>query len=216
MASKLNPKTVIVLDDHQVVLEGMTIILQNSPEVQLLAAFEKIEAFQSYFKTTEKFPDVVIVDAHLGNGVSGIDLKEMNTHANCRWILFSSYVDRYLINKAREAGFAACISKEVQPSVLIEVIQNEDAKFYAFPEELHSENEVDAAPQYKEVFKSLTKREKQVIGVILSGVNSAEGANQLFISRLTYETHKRNIFRKLDIKSVPELIRIAVDYKHLL
>ena len=59
---------------------------------------------------------------------------------------------------------------------------------------------------------SLTKRETEVLGEILTGSSAKDSANKLHISIYTFETHKKNIFRKFDVNSTNELMRIAIDF----
>ena len=57
----------------------------------------------------------------------------------------------------------------------------------------------------------LTKREKQIIKLIVQGKTTANIAEELFISPLTVETHRRNIMKKLKISNVAALVRVAMD-----
>ena len=75
-----------------------------------------------------------------------------------------------------------------------------------------TQEELHEARTNPEFLGYLTKREEEVMGVICSGINAKAGADKLHISIYTFETHKKNIFRKFDINSTNELMRIAMDF----
>ena len=58
-------------------------------------------------------------------------------------------------------------------------------------------------------FSSLTKREKEILGLITNGFTAYQISEQLFLSRLTIETHRKNIYKKLETRKLSDLIRIA-------
>jgi len=67
--------------------------------------------------------------------------------------------------------------------------------------------------RHLEQFKSLTDREKQVITLVTRGQNNPAIARELGIARHTVETHRKNIYRKLKIHSVPELVKFALAFE---
>jgi DNA-binding NarL/FixJ family response regulator len=151
----------------------------------------------------------------LGNNLNGIDLlSKVNQFERFRWILFSSYVDKYLAFQAEKAGFQACLSKEVPSHVLISLIGNiTQDRFVCYPPFAGDDQAKKRIENLHNAIDSLTKRERQVMDILMQGLNSKECAERLHISIFTFETHKKNIFRKLDINSTSELMRIAMDFK---
>lgn len=213
----MKTKSVVILDDHRVVLEGLMIILKNSTDFELIAAFENERSFNDFLHSTELLPDIIIVDAQLGDDMNGIDLKKKwDQQMSSHWVLFSSYVDRYLMYQAEQAGFVACFSKEIKPSVMLNLLKGDFDKFKFYPENLDHKNGTLHIGSITAALQTLTQREKEVIRVIFEGHSSKKGSDLLHISPYTFETHKKNIFRKLEINSSRELIRIVMDYQHLL
>lgn len=211
------PIRVAVCDDHQVVLEGLKLIFSQVKGIDIAGMFHSPDSLLSFLQTTSIPVDVIVVDAHLGNNRNGVDLIHQVPHPKkYRWILFSSYVDKYLAYQAEKAGFAACLSKEVPASVLHSVLLTPaNESFVAHPP-------VDADDQAKHnmevvlnAINNLTKREREIMQTLLLGLSSKESADRLHISIYTFETHKKNIFRKLEINSTNELMRIAIDYKFI-
>jgi DNA-binding NarL/FixJ family response regulator len=206
---------VVFCDDHQVVIEGLSLIFERENELQILGSFKEKSDLLSYLNhaETEK-PDVVIVDFQLGRNDSGLDLPTQIVNGfQYRWILFSAFVDDFLVFKAKKMGFDACFSKDVPTNLLIHTILNSNIEFVSYP--VIENQGKDKLEELFVSFSSLTKREKDILKAIVTGKPSKETADLLHISVFTLETHKKNIFRKLDINSLPELIRIVDDYKLL-
>lgn len=204
---------VAVCDDHQVVLEGLRLILDQLENISLVGLFDTPDSLIEFLEHTDNPPDVVILDAHLGNNKNGLDvLLKVPNYKKYRWILFSSYVDKYLVFQAEKSGFQACLSKEVPVSVLVDVLLDNNANFVChppFPADDKLKRNMEMVLEAKD---NLTKREIEVLGMILTGAGAKDCANTLHISIYTFETHKKNIFRKFDINSTSELMRIAIDY----
>jgi DNA-binding NarL/FixJ family response regulator len=205
---------VVVCDDHQVVLEGLRLILEKTDAIEVADVFQDPKALVSFLNQAPTPPDVVIIDAHLGNNENGLDIRNQVPNAKLyKWVLFSSYVDKYLAFQAEKFGFYACLSKEVPARVLTSVLLNTNHdQFVCYPEIPSDEKLKRRMEIVYESIQSLTKRESEVLQVLLSGVSSKECANRMHISVYTFETHKKNIFRKLEINSSNELMRIAIDF----
>ncbi len=203
----------IFCDDHQVVIEGLNMIFDREQDIHVLGSFkEKAELFSYLTDTDTVKPDVVLVDFHQGNIEQGFELmKNIPKWEQFRWVLFSSFVDDFMVFKAKRMGFQACYSKDVPITLLIHTILNPSNDFLSYP--IAEYNGKQKMEDLFNAFYSLTKREKDILRILTLGKPSKETALQLHISRYTLETHKKNIFRKLDINSLPELIRMVEDFK---
>lgn len=215
MQEKKKRINIAVCDDHQVVLEGLRLIIDSVDNLNLSGMFHTSESLISFLKNVDTLPEVIILDAHLGNNQNGLDvIGQIENPHRFRWILFSSYVDKYLAFQAEKAGFQACLSKEVPATVLISVLTegNKQTSFVCHPQISNDEKTKRNMEAVLAAKSTLTRREAEVMNVICSGINSKSGADKLHISIYTFETHKKNIFRKFDINSTNELMRIAIDF----
>lgn len=205
---------VAVCDDHQVVLEGLRLIFETAAHIYPVGMFYTPEYLINFLKDSHTPPDVIIIDAHLGNNKNGLDIpSQVPNPKQYRWILFSSYVDKYVAFQAEKAGFQACLSKEVPANFLISTVSDpQNLRFVCYPEVPSNEKLKRRMEIVHESIQTLTKRESEVLQVLLSGESSKECSNRMHISVYTFETHKKNIFRKLDINSSNELMRIAIDF----
>ena len=156
--------------------------------------------------------NIVILDAQLKNE-SGFEIaKEIRIYGMFKIIMFSSFVDSYLILKAKHAGINACISKDIDSQHLIQIIKNESLLFCSYPE-FETNEDTMKCEELVSAIGLLTKRELELMRELVSGNVSRELADKLNISIYTLETHKKNIFRKLEINSIGELINIAHKYR---
>ena len=212
----MSKSRVVICDDHQVVVEGLKMIFQSNSNIEIVGSFLDPQEFKDYWNLHYVNIDVVLMDAHLKDEISGLDLKKdiKNQSANCYWVLFSSFVDKYLAVQARKMGFHACVSKEIPAARLIQLIEYGSPEFYSFPDVL-DRPEIRLIEKVLEGLTALTKTEKVVLNKLKEGKRSKESADELCISIHTFETHKKNIFRKLSVNSTTELMSLIDDYKFI-
>jgi DNA-binding NarL/FixJ family response regulator len=203
----------IICDDHQVVLAGLERIFSSLESVEVIQSFQQLQTMVNYLNNPLTIkPDVVLIDAQLGQNENGIESPGLyEGFHKIKWILLSSFVDKYLMYQSRINGFSACISKEAPAQFIISAVINETDSFVTYPPiENFTNSQFD---QIHLAIASLTKREREIIKSVSSGKPSKALAEELHISVFTLETHKKNIFRKFEIKSIPELMKIVMDYK---
>ena len=203
---------IVICDDHHVVLEGLNQILSNEEGLKPKGLFNSGANLIQFLSDKKNVVDVVILDAQLKNE-SGFEIaKEIRIHGMFKIIMFSSFVDSYLILKAKHAGINACISKDIDSQHLIQIIKNESLLFCSYPE-FETNEDTMKCEELVSAIGLLTKRELELMRELVSGNVSRELADKLNISIYTLETHKKNIFRKLEINSIGELINIAHKYR---
>lgn len=207
---------VVICDDHQVVLEGLNMILSAELGFSIVGLFQSGTLLKQFLSVKSNTVDVVIIDAQLKQD-NGFDIAQNILElGQFKLVLFSSFVDSYMILRAKKIGFHACISKDIQSSDLINILQSSKLDFVSFPDlNFASKNQIVKAEELLSAFSLLTKRELEVVKILVNGKSTKENADELNISVYTLETHKKNIFRKLEINSIGELIHIAHEYKLL-
>jgi len=209
-------RRIVICDDHQVVVEGLKMILQTNLNLEIVGTFLDASEFLVYWSIHSDNIDVVIMDAHLKNDVSGLEIikKISSINKTTYWVLFSSFVDKYLAVQAKKNGFHSCISKEIPAARLIQLLEYGSSGFYSFPD-LLDRPEVHIIESVLEGLTQLTKTEKIVLNKLKEGKRSKESADELNVSVHTFETHKKNIFRKLNVNSTTELLSLLDDYKFI-
>jgi DNA-binding NarL/FixJ family response regulator len=209
-------RRVVICDDHQVVIEGLKMILQSNSNLEVVGSFLDASDFLEFWNIHYANIDVVIMDAHLKNDISGLDIRKNIAHNSIGtfWVLFSSFVDKYLAVQAKKLGFQACISKEIPAARLLQLLEYGSPNFYSYPD-LLDRPEIKMIESVLEGLAKLTKTEKKVLYKLKEGKRSKESADELNVSVHTFETHKKNIFRKLNINSTTELMSLIDDYKFI-
>ena len=195
--------SIFIIDDHPVVVTGLTALLKNFNEVKVAgSACNGIEAIQFLKSNTV---DLVLLDINLPD-ISGIDLcKKINKEFQGIKILgISTFGERSYISRMIENGASGYLMKNASEAEIWEAIQTVMAgKLYLSISMEKSNNTYAEIP-------AITKREKEVLSLIAEGYTTNQMAEKLFISPLTVESHRKNLLMKLNVNNTASLIRTAV------
>jgi len=215
MISVLNKKIKLYLvDDHQIMIDGIKALLKNNLLFEIvgentnpLTAFEDIKA---------NVPDILISDINMKE-MSGIELtkKLKELFPELKILALSMFGDKETISEMLEAGINGYILKNTGTDELVTALTKLAANQPFFSDEVTTEMmRVIAMPKtpQKEII-NLTPREIDIVKLIADECNNAKIGDKLFISERTVETHRKNIFRKTNTKSVAGLIKFAIGQK---
>jgi DNA-binding NarL/FixJ family response regulator len=198
--------SIFIIDDHPVVVTGLTALLKNFNEVKVAgSACNGIEAIQ-FLKSNAI--DLVLLDINLPD-ISGIDLcKKINKEFQGIKILgISTFGERSYISRMIENGASGYLMKNASEAEIWEAIQTVMAgKLYL---SVSMENVLKSNNNYAEI-PAITKREKEILSLIAEGYTTNQMAEKLFISPLTVESHRKNLLMKLNVNNTAALIRLAV------
>ncbi len=106
-----------------------------------------------------------------------------------------------MCRRAFKAGAAEFLEKPVNDEALLEALQN------AVRQHVHSRTRHQADRQARERYAQLSEREREVLGLIVAGLTNKEIGRALEVSPRTVETHRANLFAKLEAESLAQLIR---------
>ncbi|MFC6100919.1 response regulator [Olivibacter domesticus] len=204
---------IAVVDDHQIVIQGLKSLLVNHEEIEIVGSFTSGLTFMIFLK--DHFVDVVLLDIMLPDA-NGMELcKEIKLISpNTRVLALSNHTERSIILQMLQNGANGYLLKNISVEELVKSIYEALSGGLAFSKEVKeiiakpSQNELRGVPQ-------LTKREKQILQLIAEGKTTIVMADQLYLSPLTVETHRRNLLQKFEAKNVAELIRVAAEQKLL-
>ncbi|HEU4497221.1 MAG TPA: response regulator transcription factor, partial [Flavobacterium sp.] len=196
-------KTIIV-DDHPMVLSGIRAMLENAENIEIAGEFESGEALLK--GRAADGADLVIVDIFLP-GISGIDLCraiKMN-HPEKIIIGMSSQSERSLAMQFIQSGGNGYILKSVASEEFKRCIDKAIEGEIVFSEEV---KKIIGQPQKEDLAEIpvLSRREKDIMSLLIEGKSTQEIADFLFLSFLTVQTHRRNILQKYKMKNAVELI----------
>ena len=122
------------------------------------------------------------------------------------------YSDYVIAKKCKTLGANAYLTKDAEISELKLVVDLSNKSDFYYSDYVNKKVEINNLKDDKFIkINKLTQREIEIIKLIVKGETSNEIAEQLFISPATVQTHRKNIFNKLDVKKVSELIKEAYE-----
>jgi DNA-binding NarL/FixJ family response regulator len=190
---------IFVVDDHQMFLDGMISILTAQQNFEVLVV--ETSAKNALLKMNDKIPDIVITDISMPemNGIEFIKILKRQ-YPSVKILVLSMFE-----NQQTYDGIDGYLLKETNKDILIEAIngimRNEKKYFNA------NQNSSNSFEFKKSI---LTKKEKEIIQLIAQENTTEEIAKKLFISKGTIESHRKNIFLKLQVTNVAGLVKKAV------
>ena len=204
---------VAITDDHLLVIKGLQDLLGLIPEVEVVAAFMTVEEAQN--KIGDVNPDVLLLDLNLPDG-DGVSLcKEISTrHPKIKVLALTTYNQVSLIKSVMRNGAMGFLIKNVSVEILREAIVTVHSdKQYLQPEiqELllqHAINNKKSTPAFQPV---LSRREKEILQLIVAEQTTQEIADRLSISVKTVETHRTHLMQKLDARNLAGLVKAAIE-----
>lgn len=200
---------VVLVDDHDIVMDGMASILGESPAIEVVGKASSAAAAETLVRQCA--PDLVLTDISMGE-VSGLELTRTITqhYPLVRVLVLSMHDDVQHISALLDAGAAGYLLKNVRQAELFgaietvmggkSYIQQSIAAAYARARDRQAE----AGGQ-----NGLTPRETEILHLIVRGETTAAISRQLFLSERTVETHRKNIGRKTGAKTVLALANWA-------
>lgn len=159
-----------------------------------------------------KRPDVVILDLSLPD-IDGFEVMEaaLRTLPSVRILVLSAYADGYMIARAERAGAHGFIDKRSSlVAVLRDALESLATGRNYWPPAIWA---VKRRWQQgtRECVNVLSRREQEILSHVGRGLDDAEIAQRMSISRNTAKTHRRNLLRKLSLKSTPKLIAFSIE-----
>lgn len=211
-----NKIKIILVDDHQIVRDGIKSLLNDNPTIEVIGEAQNAYVFFELIKT--KIPDVVLLDISLP-GMSGIEATKIinDNFPQIKILMLSMYTSEDFIFNALKAGVCGYIPKNTTRKELLLAINEVYAGNQYFSKEIADtilKSYVQSAKYGQNASNdksnNLTKREKEILKYVVEGVTNPKIAEKLFISIRTVETHKTNIMKKLNLNNNIDLVKFAI------
>ena len=200
---------VVVADDHAVVREGIRYVLAADPSFEV--AGEAASAAEALALATAVRPDVVVLDITMPGG-SGLDVVPALRREvpEARVLVLSVHDHEEYVARSERLGAHGYLRKDTSPTELREAIRRVYAGGGFFAPARSAPAGDDRQAQRARV-ALLTARETDVLRGIADGLSNKEIAARYGISPRTVESHRESLMRKLEIRSVAGLTKLAVE-----
>lgn len=211
----MSKKTILLVDDHEVVRIGLKSLLEHNDQFEVVA--EAATAKEAVEMVEKHQPDVVLMDIRLP-GPSGIDATEEITQ---RWpdvkvVILTSYAEDDMLFSAIRAGASGYVLKQIGAEGLITAIEaacrGEALLDPAVTQRVFQEVRRAVKEEEAAAFSGLSQQEKYVLALVSEGKTNREIAEALFLGEGTVRNYVSSILSKLSVSNRAEAAAYAVSH----
>ncbi|MCD0465769.1 response regulator transcription factor [Flavobacterium sp. ENC] len=213
---------VVLADDHVFVRDGIKSLLENEANIEVVG--EAIDGADALEVIAATQPDLLIVDIRMPN-LTGIEVVEKlrNNNNNVKIIMLSMHESEEYVLKSIKAGADGYLLKGSSKEEFLKALHtvalggkyfSGDISSILINQLTNSSNSLEPKQTIGEEMM-ITKREKEILTLLLSGKGNKEIAEALDISKRTAEVHRFNLMKKLKVKNLMELSNKATEYSLL-
>ncbi len=202
------PTKIFIVDDHQMIIEGLKSLLQNEKDIELVGSANSAERCLQFFKIHTC--DVILMDINLPD-TNGIELCEIITkkYPKVKVIALSTFTQGTYIRKMIENGANGYLLKNADKHEILKAINIViNGNNYIT---IEAEKALKYETELQNKLPKLTKREKEVLTLITNGFTSIQISEKLFVSIDTVDSHRKNLHSKLNVKNTAMLIKLATE-----
>jgi DNA-binding NarL/FixJ family response regulator len=209
------PITVVIVDDHQMVLDGLRAMLAPYQD-QLRIVGEAGEPAAALALATELKPDAVLLDVRLRDA-SGLDLcaEILRARPDCKVVFLTVYDDEQYLYQALRVGAAGFLLKRIKGAELVDYLRRICDGEVLIDPSLAGRVALSAARLRSGEFwpgahLGLTQRESEVLSLLVAGLSNRAIAMKLVVSEETVKTHSRGVYRKLGVSDRAGAVAVAL------
>jgi DNA-binding NarL/FixJ family response regulator len=206
---------VLIAEDHLLVRAGIRALLEKAGDIHILG--EASNGQEAIDLVRELKPDVLIMDIMMPR-MNGIQAAEQiqDLKLPTPILLLSMYSDAGFVHKALQCGVKGYVLKSSVSDELLQAVRVVAGgnRFLSSPiSELIDEGVgYSYASSEEDPFASLSPREKEVMKLIAEGYTGVEIGKLLFISEKTVEKHREKVMKKLNVRNLAGLVRLAIKH----
>lgn len=203
------PISVLLVDDHAVVRAGYRMLLENAPDIEVVAEAESGELACRLF--ADQQPNVVIMDLSLP-GIGGLEAirRICARDPDAKILVFSMHEDTVFVEQALTVGARGYITKRSAPEVLVEAVRDVAKGKVHLDPDIAQRLAFQKTRGKSNPFSNLSSREFEIFCLLAEGLNVNDIAERLSLSYKTVANYSTQIKNKLEASTVAELARLAI------
>lgn len=196
--------SIYIADDHPILVDGIRELLKSKPGFQVAGVAYSGDELLTMLQ--KQISDVVILDINMP-GMNGIECTKhiKERFPSVKVLILTMYPEKTYADQLLKAGADGCLLKSRSSQDLLDAIERVTSGKSYF------DWVTDFRTGGKEINYRLSDREVEIIRLVVGGKTSHDIAEKLFISEETVKTHRKNIFKKLQIHHVTELMTFAMN-----
>jgi DNA-binding NarL/FixJ family response regulator len=205
---------ILLADDHKIIRDGLRSLIEKEKDMAVVA---EAENGRDAIKLARQFaPDIVVMDINMPD-LNGVDATKLilEESPEVRIIALSIHSSRRFVTRMLRAGAAGYLVKHCAYEELADAIRMvADHKSYLSSQILDTvinDYTANLASDEESASSTLSTREREILQLVAEGTSSEDIADRLCISVKTVSSHRRTIMQKLDLHSVADLTRFAIN-----
>lgn len=204
------PISVYIVDDHQMLIDGIKALLANNADFTIVG--ESLSSTQAIQFLKKNEVEVLITDISMPE-ISGLELVQSvrRFKPEQKVLALTMFCDKAIITDMADAGVSGYILKNTGKQELVQALKTIAAGNKFFSEQVQATmNQPNELIDKRYV---LSAREREIVHYVAQGLSHTEIGEKISISPRTVDTHRTNIMRKLEVHSIAELIKLALQLK---
>ena len=207
--------SIVIADDHPVVLRGLVELLGSEPDMKVVASCSDGDTVLAAIR--ELHPDIALLDISMP-GLTGLEVlgniqaEQLGTDV----IFLTASLNDSSISKASTGGAKGMLLKDIAAAELLDSIRKIAEGGRCFQEDLVNAavaRETDRQTTAELLTHALTKREREVMLLVAEGLSNKEVGRRLGLSEGTVKIHLHNIYTKIGVSNRTELANLALTHK---
>lgn len=202
--------TVLVVDDHPVVRDGIRAVLERHPDLRIVGSVG--DAAAAIREAAQLHPRVVVMDIAMP-GMNGIDATRVlgDQVPEIAVVILSAHASPITVKRAVEAGARGYVSKDMSTEELVRAVRAAAlGKRYIAEGPLQALLDVQKKGRTPAPAETLTTTEQNILKLVAEGKSNAQVATSIGLTRRTVETYRLRLMRKLHIENLPSLVKYAI------
>lgn len=216
-AQAITMTNILIADDHAMFADGISSILRNEPDIKVVGQCLDGPSVLEFLK--ENKVDVLLLDVNLP-GMSGIDVcKEVTSKFMAtKVIAISMFNEESFVTEILNNGAKGYVLKNTGREELLKAIKTVLSGKSYFSDDVTKTimkglmNQRKGGKENKKEIPKISRREKEVLALIMKEHTTQEIAGLLFISLKTVESHRSNLLAKMNARNTAGLVRIAMEH----